>query len=340
MAATSHDGLMRRALCAALLAGCALAGQAAERWQLASGYSAESFHTRNLQQFAQDVAAATGGALQIEVHAAGSLVKAPQIASQVEAGKVAAGEVIMTSLVDEVPVAGADAVPFIVGSYDDARRLWQTQRPILAQALAQRGLLPLYAVPWPSQGLYTTRPIASTADLRGARMRTYNATTVRIAQLVGAQPVDVPMAGVARALADGRMDCMITSGVTGVENKVWDHLKYFYDVKAWFPKNLVMVNKARFEALPPALREAMLQAAAAAEQRGWAASEDAAAASLRELASHGMHIETPGFEFRSELRRYGDKFSLEWVHSTGQDANAILIPYYTAGVAGGPLVAR
>ncbi|MED5621310.1 TRAP transporter substrate-binding protein [Ideonella sp. BN130291] len=327
----------------ALAAGLAAAMAGAwgqTTWQLATGYRADSFHTENLRQFAREAAAATQGALQIEVHPNNSLARLNDIRAQVEAGQIAAGEVIMTSLVKEVAVAGADSVPFVVGSYEDARRLWQHQRPVVEQALAQRGLVPLYAVPWPSQGLYTTRPIASAADLKGSRMRTYNATTVRIAELLGAAPVDVPMADVGKALASGRMDSMITSGVTGVENKVWDHLKYFYDIKAWFPKNLVLVNKARFDALTAEQREAVRRAAQVAEERGWAASEQASAASLRELASHGVHIEAPSFEFRNELRRYGDKFSVEWVRATGRDASTILIPYYTAGAARTPLVSR
>ncbi|HEY9028636.1 MAG TPA: TRAP transporter substrate-binding protein DctP, partial [Burkholderiaceae bacterium] len=178
--------------------------------------------------------------------------------------------------------------------------------------------------------LYTTHPIASTADLKGAAMRTYNATTVRLADLVGANPVDVPMDRVGQALADGRIDCMITSGVTGAENRVWDRLKYFYDIRAWYPKNLVIANKARFDALPDATRAALRQAALAAENRGWALSEAASAAALRELAAHGVHVEAPGFAIRDELRRYGEKFALEWVRTAGQEASAILIPYYTA----------
>lgn len=321
----------RRALLLATTA-CAFAASAAPAtWPLATGYGADTFHTANLQQFARDVKAATDGDLVLEVHPDNTLAKLSEIRAQVEAGKLPAGEVIMTSLADVVPPAGADSVPFIVGSYDDARTLWRMQRPVIEQALARRGLVALYAVPWPSQGLYTTRPIASTADLKGASMRTYNATTARIAELLGAHAVEVPMAGVAQALAQGRIDCMITSAVTGAENKVWDRLKYFYDIRAWFPKNLVIANKARFDALPEPTRAAVRRAAQAAENRGWELSEAASAAALRELAAHGMHVESPGFAIRDDLRRYGEKFSLEWVRATGQDASTILIPYYAAG---------
>jgi TRAP-type C4-dicarboxylate transport system substrate-binding protein len=298
-------------------------------WPLATGYGADTFHAVNLRQFAADVAAATHGELVIEVHPNNSLVKLGAIAASVASDRIPAGEVIMTSLVDEIPIAGADSVPFIIDSYADARTLWRYQRPGIEKALAARGLVALYAVPWPSQGLYTTKPVTSTQDLRGMNMRTYNATTARIAELVGARAVDVPMTGVAKALADGRIDCMITSGVTGTESHAWEHLKYFYDIRAWFPKNIVIVNKARLDALPPASRDAVMLAARAAEERGWRASEVASTAALRELAEHGVHVETPGFEIRADLRRYGEKFSLEWVRATGPEASDILIPYYT-----------
>ena len=321
----------RRALPAAAL-GIVVshAAAATTTWPLATGYAADTFHTVNLRQFASDVAAATRGELVIEIHPNNSLVKLGAIPASVASDRIPAGEVIMTALVDEVPIAGADSVPFIIDSYADARTLWRYQRPGIEKALAARGLVVLYAVPWPSQGLYTIKPITSALDLRGTNMRIYNATTARIAELVGAHPVDVPMTGVAKALADGRIDCMITSGVTGSESHAWEHLKYFYDIRAWFPKNIVIANKPRFEALSPAARAAVMLAARGAEERGWAASEAASVAALRELADHGMHVETPGFEIRKDLRRYGEKFSFEWVRATGPEASDILIPYYAS----------
>ncbi len=307
----------------------AVALQAQTVWKLATGYRAESFHTENLRQFAKDVAAATDGKLVIEIHPNNTLAKLADIRAKVEAGEIAAGEVIMTSLVKQIPAAGADSVPFIVNSFDDAKRLWEHQRPVIDPGLARRGLLALYAVPWPSQGLYSIKPVRSAADLKGAKMRTYNAATVRIAELTGAAPVDVTMPDVAAAVAAGRIDSMITSGITGVENKVWGQLKFFYDIRAWFPKNLVLVDSASFDALDAKTQAALREAAAAAERRGWAMSEAAAASALTELTAHGMRIDPIGFEFRNELRRFGEKFSIEWVRTTGQDASAILIPYYT-----------
>jgi TRAP-type C4-dicarboxylate transport system substrate-binding protein len=319
----------------AILAATACAPAAAAQlvWQLASGYSDSAFQTVNLQQFAHDVDRATGGRLHIEVHANNTLYKLGEIATRVESGAIPAGETIMSNLATEIPVAGADSVPFIVGSYDDARRLWKAQRPVLDAELARKGLVGLYAVAWPPQGLYAARPIRVAGDLKGSKMRTYNAATQRIAEQLGARPVDVMMTDLAKAMAAGRVESMITSGATGIDSHAWEQLKYFYDIHAWYPKNIVLVNQAAYAALDPQAQQGLRDAAAAAEMRGWQMSQAAEAASLTELAAHGMHLDSVDFEFRNELRRFGEHFSVEWVRATGQGASAILIPYYLTAAA-------
>lgn len=321
---------MRNVLVAAALAAWAALcpAQTPVVWQLATGYRAESFHTRNLEQFASEVEAATKGRLRIEVKPNNSLVPLAGIPDAVAEGRVQAGEAIMSGMTRTVPLAGADGVPFVVNSYPAAQRLWQLQRPGIEQAFAVRGLVPLYAVPWPPQGLFTRKPIREARDLQGLKMRTYNPTTVRIAELLGAQPVDVPTAQVGQALAEGRMDAMITSAVTGAENQVWGGLKHYYELNAWFPKNIVFVNAKSFAALTPDVRDAVLRAAAAAEARGAALSMEAAGGATAELRRHGMQVEPVPFELGRDLKRFGEKFSREWVAGVGHAANAIFVPFY------------
>ena len=303
--------------------------QARSTWKLATGYRAESFHTANLIAMARDVGVATQGSFTIEIHPNNTLAKLADIRAAVQSGKVEAGESILTSMTAEIPLAGADSVPFIVSSYADAKRMWRHQRPLLEKQFAQRGLTLLYAVPWPPQGLFCSKPVTSAADFKGTRMRTYNPTTARIAALLGAQGVDVPMVEVGRAFAEGRVENMITSAVTGVENKVFAQVKYFYEINAWFPKNAVFANTQALSELEPLAREALLRAATAAEQRGWETSEKVAAESVDELRRNGMKVERMPREFGTDLKRLGERFSLEWVRQVGPEANGIFIPYFT-----------
>ncbi|HSV45772.1 MAG TPA: TRAP transporter substrate-binding protein [Ramlibacter sp.] len=302
--------------------------QTTATWKLATGYRAESFHTQNLYRFAQDIEQASAGQLKIEVHPNNTLYKLNDIRQAVQDGKAQAGETIMTSMAKEIPIAGADAIPFVVGSYEDARRMWELQRPLVDRHLAQRGLKALYAVPWPPQGLYAGAPVRSSADFRGTRMRTYNQSTIRIAEMLGATPVDVPMVEVNKALASGKMDNMITSAVTGVENQVWGQIRHYYEINAWFPKNIVFVNLKAFDALQPQVRHAVVKAAGEAEARGWAMSQDVAADSTTELKARGMKIDRIPADFEIELKRMGEKFSREWVRSVGNEANDLFVPYY------------
>jgi TRAP-type C4-dicarboxylate transport system substrate-binding protein len=299
---------------------------AAPPWRLATGYRADSFHGLNLAQFARECEAAGGPA--IALHANNTLAKLADIPAAVRDGKAEAGEAIMTGMAGQWPLAGADSLPFMVRSYADAKRLWQHQRPVIEPDLQAAGLAVLMAVPWPPQGLYSKKPVERFADLAGTRMRTYNRTTERIAQLVGATPVDVPMVQVGQALADGRVDCMITSAVTGVENEVWRQVPHYYEINAWFPKNLTFARSASLAALSAPARGALLKAAADAEARGWAASERAADDATQALRQRGMKVDRPSAGLLTDIKRLGERFSVEWVREVGTPANRILIPYY------------
>ncbi|MES1976956.1 MAG: TRAP transporter substrate-binding protein [Pseudomonadota bacterium] len=301
---------------------------AATTWKLATGYRTESFHTQNIMQFSRDVEQTTAGKLVIQVHPNNTLAKLNEVSQAVQQGKAEAGETIMTSMVKEIPLAGADSIPFVVGSYSDAQRLWKLQRPGIEKHFAERGLKLLYAVPWPPQGLHSSKPIRGLADFRGTQMRTYNSTTLRIAEMLGAKPVDVAMVDVGKALSEGRMDNMITSALTGVENKVWGPIKYYYEINAWFPKNVVFVSNKAFEALKSDARSMVLKAAGNAELRGWEASQALATSATEELRANGVKIERIPQDLDLEIKRMGEKFSREWVRSVGNEANDIFVPYY------------
>src|SRR5215470_3613235 len=85
-------------------------------------------------------------------------------------------------------VYGIDSVPFLATGYDASRKLYEGQKPYLEKQLASEGLMLLYSVPWPPQGIYGKREIKSLDDLKGLKFRTYNAMIGRIASLVGAVP--------------------------------------------------------------------------------------------------------------------------------------------------------
>ena len=234
---------------AAAMALAAEPAYAQVKWDLPSAYPADNFHSENLAGFARDVADATAGKLAIKVHPNASLFPATAIKSAVRIGQAQVGEILISVHENEDPMFGIDVVPFLAASYDEARKLWLASRPAIERRLAEQGLMVLFAVPWPPQGIYAKKEINAVADMQGLSWRVYNAGTERIAQIVGAYPVTIQAADLRQALATGLINAFMTSSATGYDTKAWETMTYFYDTQAWLPKNVTFVNKAAFERL-------------------------------------------------------------------------------------------
>jgi TRAP-type C4-dicarboxylate transport system substrate-binding protein len=294
------------------------------KWDLAAAYPATNFHSVNLAEFAADVDKATAGRLKITVHAGASLFKAPEIKRAVQGGQAQAGEILLANFANEWPIYAADGLPFLADSYDEATKLWRAQKPMLEKKLGEQGMLLLYSVPWPPQGIYSKRPLNSAADLKGIKWRAYSPSTSRIAELVGAQPVTVQAAEVSQAFATGVAESMMSSGSTGWDAKLHEHVKFWYDTQAWLPKNAVIVNKAAFDALDAATRAAVTKAAADAEVRGWAASRRANTETLDKLKAAGMNILPPPPQLAADMKKVGDTLLKEWLEKAGPEGQQLV----------------
>jgi TRAP-type transport system periplasmic protein len=309
------------------LAAAALGAQAQVKWDLPAAYAATNFHTENLTQFANDVDKATAGKLKITVHANASLFKAPEIKRAVQGGQAQIGEILLANFQNEWQIYGADGLPFLADSYDASAKLYKAQKPAMEKKLAEQGLMLLFAVPWPPQGIYVKKPIASAADLKGVKWRAYSPATARIAELVGAQPVTVQAAELQQAMATGVVESYMSSGSTGYDSKTYEHIKYWYDTQAWLPKNAVIVNKAAFDALDAPSRQAVLKAGADAEVRGFAVSKAKNDEYKELLKKNGMNIVAPPAALTADMKKVGDTMLKEWLEKAGPEGQAMIDAY-------------
>jgi TRAP-type C4-dicarboxylate transport system substrate-binding protein len=317
-----------RQLTLAVAATLALgAAHAQTKWDLPTAYPAANFHTENIQQFANDVAKASGGKLTITVHPNASLFKAPEIKRAVQGGQAQIGEILLVNFSNEDPIFGLDGVPFLATSYAEAKKLYDASRKALEAKLGAQGMMLLFAVPWPPQGIYSKKPLASVADMKGLKWRAYSPQTARIGELVGAQPVTIQAAEVAQALATGAMDSMISSGATGYDTKIFEHVKNFYDTQAWLPKNAVIVNKRAFDALDKATQDAVLKAAAEAEARGWKVSEEKTGWYTEQLRKNGMNVAPPSPQLKADLGKVGEVMLKEWLDKAGAEGKSVIDAY-------------
>ena len=310
------------------LAALALAAPAtAETWDMPTPYGDTTFHTQNIMEFAKEIAETTDGALEITVHSAGSLFPHAEIKNAVRSRQVPIGEFFLSTLANEDAAFGMDSQPFLATSYDEAAKLWEAQKPVVTELLAEQDLMPLYAVPWPAQGLYTKSEIQTVEDLNGLRFRAYNAALEEFASLAGAAPVQVEAPDIPQAFSTGQVEAMITSPSTGANSKAWDFLSHYTDIQAWIPKNIVVVNKRSFQRLDEETQQAVLDAAAAAETRGWEMSQKETDEQTAVLEENGITIVEPSEELMTGLREIGEQMLANWKEEAGEDGAALLDAY-------------
>ena len=255
------------------------------------------------------------------------MFKHAEIKRAVGEGKAAAGEVLISLAADEAPVYGVDSIPFLATGYDGARKLYDAQKPYLEKQLYKEGLVLLFSVPWPPQGIYAKREIRAIDNLKGLKFRTYNAMTGRIAELAGAQPTQIEVPDLAAAFASGRVDVMITSASSGVETKAEEYLTHYIDSQAWLPRNMVFANRAAFERLTIAEKKAVSEAAQVAEARAWNLSIEEMTVKTKALKDAGITVLAPTPELKSGMAKIGDAIAKEWAASAGTDGEAMLAAY-------------
>ncbi len=314
-------------LAAVALAATTATATAQVKWDLPAAYPATNYHTENLVQFTSDVEKATGGKLKITVHPNASLFKANEIKRAVQGGQAQVGEILMVNFENEWPLWGVDGLPFFADSYDEAWKLYQAQKPFLEKKLAADGMMLLYTVPWPPQGIYSKKPLNSAADLKAVKWRAYSPSTARIAELLGAQPVTVQAAELSQAMATGVIESYMSSGSTGYDTKTFEYLKYWYDTQAWLPKNAVLMNRKAFDALDKASQDAVLKAATEAEKRGWELSKRKNTEYIELLKKNGMNILPPSPQLKADLKKVGDVMLQEWLKKAGAEGQALVDAY-------------
>ncbi len=301
---------------------------ASEKWDMALAYGASNFHSANAAEFAKNVSEKSGGKLTIVTHPGGSLFKGGEIFRAVRTGQAQMGERFMSALGKVDPILEIDSQPFLATSYDDAMKLYQASKPAIIESLNQKGLVFLYAVPWPAQGLYSKNEINSVSDLEGLKFRAYNSATIRIAELTGMAPTKIEAAEISQAFSTGAVESMITSPTTGKNSKIWENgVKYFYDIAAWFPKNMVVAHRGSWNKLDADTQQLIKREAAAAEEKGWMLSRVGNIEDKKALAGAGMVVGKVNADLEKHFQKVGKKMAKEWKKKAGKTGASVLAAY-------------
>jgi len=298
------------------------------KWDLHLNYPAGNFHSKGAQQFADRVKAATGGELTIVLHPGASLgFKGPELLRALAEGQLAVAEIPTGMVEGDAPVLALTAQPFISTNAFEQRLLYQLSKETYKKVLQKFNQITLYTSVWPFSGIYTQRPVASEADLKGLKMRVYDGTGLAFGKATGIAARKMPFSEVYPAMKAGLLDSMYTSSSSGVDAKAWEVLKYFTPINIVGPVNMINVNLDVWNQLPKNIQATVLEIAAQLEDEMWNLAGDMDRKSRAILKENGMVLSPVSKPFRAELNAIGDKLRGSWVKKAGSDAENILSEY-------------
>jgi TRAP-type C4-dicarboxylate transport system substrate-binding protein len=265
-----------------------------------AGYQpARSVHTRALHALRDGLACRTGGAFTLAV--TDSIVaggrKAADLLAMVASGEIDGCYFASSYLAARVPALGVFDQPFRAGRREAVFAALDGQDGAeLAAAVA--AATEYRVLGWWDNGIRhisnAVRPIRTPADCVGLRLRTLdNAQQQAAFRRLGFQPMFIDVADLARAVADRTVDAQENPLTNLVNFELQEHHKHVSLTGHLLGIALLLVNRARCDALPDDLRCSLDAAAGESEtiQRALAFAEDAACLGL--LADAGVAVIGP-----------------------------------------------
>ena len=89
----------------------------------------------------------------------------------------------------------------------------------------------------------------------------------------------------------------------------------------------MIVNKKAFDALDAGTKDAVRQASAKIEAKGWEESRAVMSNSLNTLKSNGMTIHQPPAALKADMQKVGDTLLKEWLAKAGPEGQSLIDAY-------------
>jgi TRAP-type C4-dicarboxylate transport system substrate-binding protein len=212
-------------------------------------------------------------------------------------------------------------------NFEDVDLLWDVARPTIEKALADEGLVLLYSIPFPPQGLYHNDAIDKVQDLKGDRLRVYNETGRKMAELMGMIPVNIEQAKLVKALNNNEVDAAITSASTGYDRKLWKYFYRFYTLNSWSPRTYVFVNKDAWDSLSAQTQRSIKEISLLIEELGEVQVKQLTQILEGRLSENNLAVEEPREMLRGQLNEIGEQMRQQWISQAGAAGDKLIKEY-------------
>lgn len=310
---------------------CVASGAAAEtKWIMASGYPEDSFFTKNIRMFIDEVEAASNGELTIDLRPNDELIKLDAIRRAVQSGQIQLGEIRFGVYGNESPMYTLDSLPNLANDYEEAAKLMEAQKPWFDKAFDDAGMQILSYAPWPGQGFYTNFEVTDGSQFEGVKLRIYSPATQRMGELLGFEATILPFAEIPQAFSTGLIEALFTSAQTGTDIQAWDYVDYFTYTGSMHNKNGIIVNSRALSQLDEDLQQAIIEAGERATERAWEMSKAAGEETRQQLVDAGMNVSDASPELQAKLAEVGEQMIEEWKADASPEEVEVLQNYLSS----------
>lgn len=228
----------------------ALSAHASEKWHLyVYNAVATVSAVKGLTKVTEEIEKETGGALSVQLHLGGSLpINTTTITTAVSDDVVQMGD--DGYFLGNIPIGGVLRLPMLIKSLDEYKKAAAIVEPYLQKAFERKGIIVLGQYIYPYQVAYSSKKLTSLADIKGQKIRVTSPEQGEFIKRLGGVPVTIGAPEVPSALDRGVVDGVLTAN-TGAGNVWRDMLKYNYRIGINYFNSVIIVNKERFNRLPP-----------------------------------------------------------------------------------------
>jgi TRAP-type C4-dicarboxylate transport system substrate-binding protein len=321
--------IMAAVAAAALALSVSGASAQKHKWDLVNEYQPNSIHAQTADKFIEELAKATNNEIKVTAHHGASLgYKSLDQYNAVGDGAVQVASSFVGGWSGINPIFLLSSQPFLAPTIADTRALYEAATPFYEKVLGDANQVFLFATPWPPSGIWARKPVRSVQDLRGLKIRTYDAAGTVTMREAGAAPIQLSWADVVPQLSANGIDAVLTSADGGAAAKLWEHQSHFSEVNYAMPLQIMHMNKDVYEKLSAAEKEAVKKAAKAAEVFGWGLLEARVKENYDQMRKAGMTVVTDvPAEFIQHLTKSGAKAMDDWKSKFGSRADALLADY-------------
>jgi TRAP-type C4-dicarboxylate transport system substrate-binding protein len=287
---------MIRIALAVLLAAASAHAQVPVRIKLGTLAPQGSTWHQLLMQMGQDFARESGGKVELKIYAGGTQGNEGEMIRSMSFGKLQAASVTAIGLHEITPEPQAEAVPFLIDSYEEYDWVHERVRKTLEDAILKKGYQVLQ---WGEVGfvyLFSTEAYKTPADFGKGKVFTWNGDPGAEAawKAAGFHPVVLSSTDLVSAMTTGMINIVGQSPLYAYTTNLYSRASHMLDMHWGFLTGATVVKRDAWEKIPADLRAKLL---AIAEDYGKKTRDDVRKQNddaIEQMKKRGLHVEEPG----------------------------------------------